>query len=400
MDNNNNNMMELNTEETQKRRERQEKKENFKKKIKDFKEKMKEDKEDRQKAKEEQERVKEQERLAKEAEKAKNTPPPTTPQNNNSSSYSEITVTNETIQQPTNTKTKKVKYQPSASEERRKKAKRKRIIRNIMTIPEIILVILLALFLKNKYIEYSKDVHQILNYSAGDYIYEIHRDNDAMKVVKNHRKECATAPCEVEKITEYDIKFGKKQMMLLRVFMDIELKFKSETKSIVLSDIKTDWGKRCIYSIIHNSNYFVSFKSYKNYSVIEFEQIGDQTKKGFKYDANEKIINIAMGEKSSSGYGLVVTNVFRKDDDIFIYVKEQVPEDGVTNVSVVTHPVLRVKIEDTPKNIYVYDVDTGEEYPNYDAPAVPEARMIQSRKEITSMVEDFIGILQKELEKD
>ena len=57
-----------------------------------------------------------------------------------------------------------------------------------MTIPEIIGIVLLALFLKNKYIEYSKDVHQVLNYSGGDYVYEIHRDNQNIMVIKSRRK--------------------------------------------------------------------------------------------------------------------------------------------------------------------------------------------------------------------
>ena len=395
--NNNNNMMELNTEETQKKKERQEKIDNFKKKIKGFKDKLKEDKEDRQREKEEKERVKEQERLEKEATKQQSAP------SHSNGGFSDITVTNETIQKETTTKVKKEKPKLSASEERRRKAKRKRIIRNIMTIPEIIAVILLALFLKDKYIDYSKNVHQILNYTSDNYVYEIHRDNDAIKVVKNYRKECAVAPCELDKLSEYDIKFGKKQMTVLRVFMDFKFMFKSTTKTITLDDVKTDWGKKCIYSMVHNSNYFVGFKSYKKYSIIEFEQMSsDYTQKGFKYESGDKTVNIAMGEKPSSGYNLVVTNVYKQNDDIYIYVKEQTPGEGDINMTVVTHPVLRLQLEEAPKNIYVYNVDSGEEYPNYDAPSVPNAEpsMVQNRKAITGIVGDLVGTLKKELEED
>ena len=203
--NNNNNMMEINTEEVQKKKEKKERLENFKKKIKNFKEKLKEDKEDKKRAKEELERVKKEEKQT-------------------SSSLGERTITNSTITNSSGENDAHIKSL-SQQEERRRKAKRKKMIRNIMTIPEIIIVIFIALFLKNKYVDYSNSAHQILNYKSGPYIYEIHRDIDNFKVNKTKKAVCAAEPCEVEKISEYDIKFDKKQMKLLKVFFDLEFKF-------------------------------------------------------------------------------------------------------------------------------------------------------------------------------
>lgn len=396
---NNNNMMEINTEESQKKKERQEKIEGFKKKVTGFFDKLKEDKEDRQRAKEEQARVKEQARR----EQAAFTPPPSTkpaPVQHSNGGFSSKTVTNQTIAKDSSSK---AKPKLSPQEERRRKLKRKKLIRNIMTIPEIILIVLLALFLKDKYIDYSKDVHQVLNYSAGDYLYEIHRDNKNVLVVKNHRKECSAAPCELEKLTEYEVKFGKNQMTAIRVFMDLKFKFKNGKKDITLKDVKTDLGKKCIYGMIHNNNYFLGFKTYNKYTLLDFEQMGDYTKKGYKYTASagKYTLDISMGEKTSGGYALVVNSVFKQGDDLYIYVQEQLPDGDNSVTSVITHPMITLDLQEPPKGIFVYDIESGEEYPNLDGPTVPNAEpsMVQNRKAINGIIGDLVGTLQKENQK-
>lgn len=396
---NNNNMMEINTEESQKKKERQEKIDGVKKKFTGFLDKLKEDREDRQRAKEEEKRVKEQEKQELAAFAPKPAPPKPAPAQQSSGGFSGKTITNQTISGNSNPK---AKPQLSPQEQRRRKQKRKRIIRNIMTIPEIIFIVLLALFLKNKYIDYSKDVHQVLNYSAGDYMYAIHRDNQTVLVVKNHRKECATAPCELEKVSEYEVKFGKNQMTAIRVFMDLKFKFKNGTKDVTISDIKTELGKKCLYGMIHNNDYFLGFKSYSKYTLVDFEQMGTYTKKGYKYTSasGKYTLDISMGEKNSGGYALVVNSVFKQGDDLYIYVQEQLPED-TTTTSVITHPMITIDLQEAPKNIFVYDIESGEQYPSLDGPTVPNAEpaVVQNRKLINGIVGDLAGILQKENEK-
>lgn len=382
---NNNNLMELNNEETRKRKEKEEKKKNFQKKIKEWKEKRQEAKEDRKRAKEEKERVKEEERREKEAK------------NNNSDPFREQTLTNDVIMG-------KSKGKPvlTPQEIRRKKEKRKKLIRNIMTIPEIIIVVLLALFLKNKYIKYSKNVHQILNYSVNSYIYEIHRDNDQIKVLKNKKVTCPIEPCEVENISEYEIKFDKNQMRALRFFIDWKFKFKSnQNKTITLADIKTDYGKRSIFSMIHNNSSFLGFETYNKYTVTDYEQLSSYTKRGYRYQTNTKMLYIALGEKTTSGYALVVNSAYKNGEDIYFYVKEQKPETTDDSISLITHPLVKIELQEDIKNIYVYDVESGEEYANLDAPTVPAST--QSRK-IASIISnediDLASILQKEIKKD
>ncbi len=354
-----NNMMEMDSEETRKKKERKEKINSFKKKLKQWKEKKEEEKEDKAREKEEKERVK----LEEEKEK----------KNKSSSSYREHTVTNETILNSS----KDGKFL-TPQDERRKKEKRKKIIRNIMTIPEIIIVVLLAMFLKSKYTSYSKDVHQILNYTAGTYVYEIHRDNNDIKVMKTKKKTCVLEPCEVENLSDYNIKFSKNQMRAIRFFLDLQFKYKNnQTKTITYSNLKTDYGRRVIFSLIHNNSSFLGFETYNNYILKDFEQMSYFTTRGYKVQDNggKKVLYIAMGEKPSSGYALVVNSAYKQGDDIYFYIKEQTPDTANESLSLVTHPLITIELNDIPKNVYVYDVVSGEEYANLDAPTIPQPRI-------------------------
>lgn len=390
--NNNNNMMELNTEESQKKREKQEKVNNFKKKLKGFKDKFQEEREDRKRAKEEKKRVKAEEKQIKESQKApqksiqeeplvKFTEPSSTP-----------TVTNETIKKPKNNN----KKQLTPHELREKKRKRKKIIRNIMTIPEIIIVVALALFLKNKYLDYSKNVHQILNYAADQYVYEIHRDNDSIKVSKNVQETCEKQPCNLKRISDYEIKFNKTQMTIIRLFMDLKFHFKSATKTITIDDLKTEVGKRSIYSMIHNNASFLSTDTYKKYEVIDYEQMSGYPTKGYKYEPNGNTGNlyVAMGEKETSGYALIVNQAYKKGDTIYFYIKEQKPSGDENNLSLVTHPMVQVALEENPANILVYNIESGEEYKNLDA---PEGTSAKPAKENDKGVTGIIGEMQTNL---
>lgn len=383
MDNNNNNMMEINNEETQKKKEKKEKIENFKKKIKSFKEKLKESKEDKKRAKEELERVKKEEQQTK-----------------STSSLGEQTITNSTITNSSGENDAHIKSL-SQQEMRKRKAARKKMIRNIMTIPEIIIVIIIALVLKNKYVDYSNSAHQILNYKSGSYIYEIHRDIDNFKVNKTKKVVCAAEPCEVEKISEYDIKFENKQMTLLKLFFDLEFKFKNETKTIEIKNLKTDFGKKCIYSFVHNNGNFLSYERYNKYSIVDYEQMSSFTKRGFKYDSGNNTLAIAAGERQSSGYGLVVNNIFKKGNDLYVFVMEQTPDGEDSSMKIVTHPLVKIELEEKVNNIYVYDLESGEEYVNYDAPKVPEVGEVASVQERKLLKKgDYIGILRNEILKD
>ena len=373
----NNNMMEINTQ-NNKDDDKKFSIANIKKKIEKWKQQRKEDKEDKQKAKEELARVKEEEKNAK-----------------NVVTSAEVTITNETISKKS---LKNTKPSLTPQEERRKKRERKKLIKNIMTIPEIILVVLLALFLKNKYIAYSKNVHQILTYGSSNFVYEIHRDNDNIKVLKSYRKDCPVAPCELTNLSEYEIKYDKNKMRALRIFMDIEFKFKSESKSINIDDLKTDFGKKSIYSMIHNNPAFLDFKTYNKYTIMDYEQMSSYTTKGYKYttDGDKKILSIALGERPTSGYSLIVNSAYQDGDNVYFYVKEQVPSKEDSTMALVTHPLIRIELEESPKTIYVYNVDSGEEYPNYDVPPTTQPSIITNRKETTK---DFISGLRDALLK-
>ena len=378
----NNNLMELNTEEVQKKKEKEEKRQELKNKWKQWKEKREEEKEDRKRAKAEKERVKEQERLSKES---------------STNLFQDKTITNETIR-----KASEEKKAPSPLEEKRKKAKRKKIIRNIMTIPEIILIVLLAMFLKTKYTEYAEKAHQTLNYVAGDYLYEIHRDADKITVSKNRKLVCDQEPCNVETLDGYEIKFDSGKMKLLRAFMDIKFFFKNDTQSTSLSELKTTYGKRCIFSMIHNDSNFLQFKTYSGYKVLDYEQMSRYTQRGYVYENKEgsRMLYVAMGERTKSGYALVVNSVYKRGDDLYFYMKEQTPDNVENSFSLVTHPLIEISLEETPKDIYVINVETGEYYPNYETSNIEIPVQTTNQNGVNNAVGDLIGSLRDAIKKD
>ena len=377
--NENNNLMEINTEETQKEKEKEEKKKERKNKWKEWKEKRQEAKEERKRAKEDEERVKEQEKAM----------------HNTSSVSQERTVTNQTIK-------KGMEDIPTPQEIRRKKEQRKKTIRNIMTIPEIILMILLAIFLKNRYEAYAKVAHQTLNYSADQYVYEIHRDANKIKVEKNRKIECDQPPCNMENLGGYEIKFEKNQMAALRIFMDLKFFFKNDTKSVTINDIKSEYGKRCIYSMIHNDNNFLQFKTYKGYEVIDYEQMSKFTTRGYKYEkvGETRNLYIAMGEKDKSGYAIVVNSVYKRGDDLYFYVNEQTPDSVENAFALVTHPLIQIELSETPKEIYVYNIVSGEPFTNYDAPQVEIPTPANNQGNQATGIADLIGSLRDAIKKD
>ena len=375
----NNNLMEINTEESQKEKEKEEKKQEFKSKWKQWKEKRAEEKEERKRAKEDEVRVKEQEKAMHET----------------SSVSQERTITNKTI-------SKGLEDIPTPQEIKRKKEKRKKTIRNIMTIPEIIIIILLAIFLKNKYSAYAKVAHQTLNYTADNYVYEIHRDANKIKVEKNKKIDCDQPPCNMENLGGYEIKFEKNQMTLLRIFMDLKFFFKNDTKSITIYDIKTEFGKRCLYSMIHNDNNFLQFKQFKDYEVIDYEQMSKFTTRGYKYEkvGDNRYLYIAMGERDKSGYAIVINNVYKRGDDLYFYVQEQVPEADDGSFSLVTHPLIQIELSATPKEIYIYNIQTGEAFTNYDAPQVEIPTNSNDNNSQSTGIGDLIGSLRDAIKKD
>ena len=377
-----NNKMELNTPEVQKRKEKEAKKANFKNKIKEWKEKRQEKKEDNKRAKEEIERVKEQEKLSLETQVT-------------NSAFTEPVLSNDTMMG------KNVKLGPTLQESREKKKKRKKFIRNIMTIPEVLLVIILALFLKNRYVNYAKDAHQTLTYLSDPYIFEIKRDSDKIKVLKKREQSCETPPCENETISEHTIEFDKNKMQLLLVFMDAQFKCKNGDKKILLSDIKTDFGKKCIYSMINNKDDFLKWNRYHKYKIVDYEQMSNYTTRGFKYveEGGKKYLMIALGEKATSGYNMIISGVVKEDEDLYFYVEEQIPSEEETT-SIITHPLIKIELEETSKNIYVYNVNNGEEFINYDAPRIQKMIPSDIKHSIKNYVGDLAGSLRNEILKE
>ena len=119
--------------------------------------------------------------------------------------------------------------------------------------------------------------------------------------------------------------------------------------------------------MIHNDQELLSGKKYTKYSEVDFNQMSSYTKKGFQLLEQNSRLNlyIAMGEKPSSGYALSIYGVYMNDGNLVFYVSDIVPDGSTDNM--ITHPVLRLMLEERPKSISIYDINTGDAYDNYDS---------------------------------
>lgn len=342
--NDNNTKMELVDEEKKDLEEKKASLNKLKKVIEEKINNIKSDINDYKEKKNTQKRIKQQEKMDKEKI---------------SSISNEQTITNKTI---INDKNKKPVL--TEQEKRVRKQKRRKIIRNIMTIPEIILIVLLVIYLKDKYIAYSKDVHQTLIYKTDDFIYEIKRDNDQFNVIKKEES-CENKSCKTEEIETYEVKYSKKQMLVIRTYFDTIFKLKSTKKEITNKDINTEIGYRSIRSIIHKDSMFLDTKTFTDYSIADFEQKSDYNDKGYELiSENDKYyLIIGIGEKNTAGYSITISEVHKKGNDLIFYIEEHSPKEGEYTSQIITHPVIKLQINEKPEKIKVYNIDTGVEYP-------------------------------------
>ena len=386
---NNNNMMELNTEKSQKRKEKEEKKEERLRKKRERLELLKEEKEERLREKEAKKRLKEEKKKGSVPEEPSG-PPLGGDSLSPTPSFPPLGVSGPSTTPPPPPKLPKVELNPL--EKKKQQIKRKKFLQAVLTIPEVIIVIILAIFCKSKYISYSKNVHQVLNYSSGDYVYEIKRDNEKIRVKKSTKEGCVMEPCEIKELEEYNINFKEDKMKMIRFFLDIKFQFKSKTLSITKDDFHTFLSRNCIYSMIHNKENFLSFQKYKKYEISDYEQMSSYTTRGYqvKQTDGNATLTIAMGEKQSSGYAMVVNSAYKIGNDLYVYIEEQIPSKEEQSLTVITHPMLQLQMSSSFEHIYVYNVETGEAFPNLDAQETtpnPQAKKEETIQFGTSLID-------------
>ena len=190
-------------------------------------------------------------------------------------------------------------------EKQKRKIMRKKIIRNVMTIPEIIIVIIVIIFIKNKYEEHGKNVHQVIEYQSSPYVYIMERTNDTIEVKKKNEDKIIEAA--------YEIKFPKKQMTILRGYFDATFKLKSGQKTVTMDKVVSDIGKKSIRSMIHNNPDFLKTSVYKNYELEDYEQNSDYHTRGYKItkDDNNHIVAVESVWKAVETFAEKTIRIFR-----------------------------------------------------------------------------------------
>ena len=251
----------------------------------------------------------------------------------------------------------KQKNEISDLEKQKRKIICKKIIRNLLTIPEIIIVIIVIIFLKNKYVEHSKNVHQIIEYESTPYSYTMERINDNIEVRKINEDKIVEA--------SYEIKFSKNQMTILKGYFDATFKLKSTSKKVTMDQVISDVGKKSIRSMIHNDEDFLKTSTYKKYELEDYEQNSDYNERGYTIinKNNKKHLIISLGMQESSGYLITVSEAHKKDDTIVFYITTTEPSVKNNNT---TFPMLMLQLEDNIDKVKVFELDTGEELSKYE----------------------------------
>lgn len=263
-------------------------------------------------------------------------------------------------QEPIIDKEEVARQKKLARREKFRKVKNK--IRKILIIPELILLILLVLFLRNKYLNYSNNVEQEIIYEYVPYRYEIHRKNYDFHVKKMKGENCENKVCNPVLEDEYDITFEKYQMFLIRTYFDTTFRFKNGKKNQSIIDLRTELSSRSMHSLIQNDAKFLELKSYKKYKITDYEQKSEFKTRGFQYEELEGrfYLTISLGKKEENGYTMTITDVHQEGTELIFYFSEEYPptSDHWQNE---TTPALSIEIEEKPSKIRVKNIKNGEE---------------------------------------
>ena len=239
------------------------------------------------------------------------------------------------------------------------------LFRKIKPFIKLMIFILIVGFVYYKYNSYSLKADQVLTFEYKDSIFEFSRDNKNIKVVQ--KQEVCDGECVETILDEYNINFGQFQMFLLRTYFDITFRFQNGIKTIHKKDLNTGFSGHSVYSMIHQDPKFLSFRQYRKYKVLSFEQKSENTIRGFQYieDKGHLYLIIALGQKDTVGYVVDVYEIHNENDHITVYVTEDEPKDNDKWLNV-SFPAINLELDERPATITVINVRNKEIFRNYD----------------------------------
>ena len=231
----------------------------------------------------------------------------------------------------------------------------------------IVLLVLVGIFVKVNYLDNNKKHdtdekkyidNNVIHYYYGNYLFDIEINKDKLDVTRYNVIQCIQAPCNPIKDKMFSVTYKEEYKEVL------EGLFKDDEKEVTLNyDNIGSYIYNVLLEIINEKDIISSDK----YNIIEDVNSYD-TKymdRGYYFeelDNGNYLITIAMGERSTGGYSINITNVVIKDNNILIYVKEREPEQGSTVTMAFTYPIAKIELYFKPDNIEVENVDTFKDY--------------------------------------
>lgn len=248
-----------------------------------------------------------------------------------------------------------------------KQRKRKLLVRRISRLLQWIIIILIILFLRGRYLSYTDRAVQKLTYKNFPYTYVIERNARDFSVTKMEDVDCKDIKnkCTTNNLASYNIKFENYQMLIIRTYFDFVFRFKNGEKSITKADLNNEYAERSIWSIMTKDGAFLSMDRYKNYQIIDYEQKSDYKEKGFYYDEDDSkiYITIALGKQEYDGYSIRVREAHKNGNDVVFYVEMEEPTAN-NKWKHENAPIVKIELLEKLENIRVININNGEEY-NY-----------------------------------
>ena len=245
-----------------------------------------------------------------------------------------------------------------------KQRKRKLLVRRVTRLLQWVIIILIILFIRNRYISYSDRAVQKLTYKSFPYTYVIDRNARDFKVTKMMETDCKEeeTKCKVNNLASYDLKLDDYQKYAIRTYFDFAFKFKNGDKYITKNDLNNELAERAIWTAITNDSTFLSMDRYKNYQIVDYEQKSDYKEKGFYYDEDENrmYITIALGQQKYDGYSIRVREAHKIKNDVIFYVEMEEPTGKKWKND--NAPIVKLEITEKPDNVKVVNLNNGENY--------------------------------------
>ena len=224
--------------------------------------------------------------------------------------------------------------------------------KKILIIAIVIAVVLIVgigslVFLDNGSKDYDLDEKYTFRYYYNNQEFDIVFGDSKIYVTTYDQVVCIKAPCN-------PIYSGKKDMKLTKEYdYLISYLFPDKQGKSVTYDELDEESRKLVHKIIG-----VEIEKNIEYKILESNDYAEYDKRG--YYIEKQMDSIALGQKNTGGYGLIISKVNIYDDNkVTIYLEEIMPNEKETVTQAITYPAVQIVFSEDVEIEKVINLDSG-----------------------------------------